>query len=95
MKGFVFIFCMFFLLADLHGQEKKDSTRQQSAVRKAIGRGIALISTAPNDTIKNEWSSSNFEGYANKIVRKIEIDFIGLDRSVYDTTQRVNRTVSR
>ncbi|MCA6410038.1 MAG: hypothetical protein IM575_13005 [Cytophagales bacterium] len=95
MKGFVFIFCMFFLLADLHGQEKKDSTRQQSAVRKAIGRGIALISTAPNDTIKNEWSSSNFEGYANKIVRKIEIDFIGLDRSVYDTTKRVNRTVSR
>jgi hypothetical protein len=95
VKGFVFIFCMFFLLADLHGQEKKDSTRQQSAVRKAIGRGIALISTAPNDTIKNEWSSSNFEGYANKIVRKIEIDFIGLDRSVYDTTKRVNRTVSR
>ena len=86
---------MFFLLADLHGQEKKDSTRQQSAVRKAIGRGIALISTAPNDTIKNEWSSSNFEGYANKIVRKIEIDFIGLDRSVYDTTKRMNRTVSR
>ena len=86
---------MFFLLADLHGQEKKDSTRQQSAVRKAIGRGIALISTAPNDTIKNEWSSSNFEGYANKIVRKIEIDFIGLDRSVYDTTRRMNKTLSR
>lgn len=95
MKGFVFIFCMFFLLANLHGQEKKDSTRQQSAVRKAIGRGIALISTAPNDTIKNEWSSSNFEGYANKIVRKIEIDFIGLDRSVYDTTRRMNKTLSR
>jgi hypothetical protein len=95
VKGFVFIFCMFFLLANLHGQEKKDSTRQQSAVRKAIGRGIALISTAPNDTIKNEWSSSNFEGYANKIVRKIEIDFIGLDRSVYDTTRRMNKTLSR
>ena len=95
MKGFVFIFCMFFLLADLHGQEKKDSTRQQSAVRKAIGRGIALISTSPNDTIKNEWSSSNFEGYANKIVRKIEIDFIGLDRSVYDTTKRMNKTLGR
>jgi hypothetical protein len=95
VKGFVFIFCMFFLLADLHGQEKKDSTRQQSAVRKAIGRGIALISTSPNDTIKNEWSSSNFEGYANKIVRKIEIDFIGLDRSVYDTTKRINKTLGR
>lgn len=95
MKGFVFIFCMFFLLANLHAQEKKDSTRQQSAVKKAIGRGIALISTAPNDTIKNEWSSSNFEGYANKIVRKIEIDFIGLDRSVYDTTRRMNKTLSR
>jgi len=95
VKGFVFIFCMFFLLADLHGQEKKDSTRQQSAVRKAIGRGIALISTSPNDTIKNEWSSSNFEGYANKIVRKIEIDFIGLDRSVYDTTKRMNKTLGR
>ncbi len=95
MKGLVFVFCFFFLLTDLHGQEKRDSLRYRSAVGKAIRKGLALISTSPVDTIKNELSSSNFDLFANKIIRKIEVEFIGLDRSVYDTTKRVNKTVSK
>ena len=79
----------------LHAQGKRDSSRHISATRKALKKGIALISTSPNDTIKNEWSGSNFDDYSNKIIRRIDVEFIGLERSVYDTTKRLNKTIGK
>jgi len=79
----------------LHAQGKRDSSRHISATRKALKKGIALISTSPNDTIKNDWSGSNFDDYSNKVIRRIDVEFIGLERSVYDTTKRLNKTIGK
>ena len=75
-------------------QVKNDSIPTKSYTRKTLEKGIGLISTNSTDTITNELSIDAFKLYENKIIRKINIEFIGLERSIYDSSKRVNKMVS-
>ncbi len=84
-----------FFLSPAFAQNKNDSVRERSSARKTLAKGIGLISIAPKDTIANELSTEAFAPYENKIIRNIQIEFIGLERSIYDSSKKVNRVVSR
>ena len=75
-------------------QVKKDSIPEKSYTRKTLEKGIGLISTNSTNTISKELSIDAFKVYENKIIRKIYIEFIGLERSIYDSSKRINKIVS-
>ena len=75
-------------------QEKNDSTKRKSSTFKAIHKGLDLISTHQKDTILNELSTDAFKAFENKIIRNINVEFIGFERSIYDSTKRVNKVIT-
>jgi hypothetical protein len=92
-----------FLLTSLIGpgtavgqaQEKKDSVEKKSITKKAFKDGMKLISTTPKDTIVNEESINPYAEFAGKIIRNINIDRIGFEKSIYDSAKKVTKTVTR
>ena len=82
------------VLATSFAQEKNDSTKKKSATRKAVNMGLGLITTSEKDTILNELSTDAFKPFENKIIRNIHVEFIGFERSIYDSTKRVNKIVT-
>jgi hypothetical protein len=94
MKFFVLILISSLLLVPAFAQEKGDSTKRESAASKALHKGIGLISTHQKDTILNELSTDAFKRFENKIIRNINVEFIGFERSIYDSTKRVNKIIT-
>lgn len=94
MKVFVLIVIGSLLFTASFAQEKSDSTKRRSATLRAIDKGIGLISTNQKDTVLNELSTEAFKVYENKIIRNIQVEFIGFDRSIYDSTKRVNKIIT-
>lgn len=76
-------------------QVKKDSTEKKSVAKKAFREGIKLISTSPKDTIVNEKSVDPYLEYAGKIIRNIHIERIGFEKSIYDSSKKVKKTVTK
>lgn len=81
-------------MSDSHAQEKKDSIEKKSVVKKAFREGIKLISTSPQDTIVNEKSVDPYEEHAGKIIRTINIERIGFEKSIYDSAKKVDKTIT-
>lgn len=78
-----------------HAQVKKDSVEKKSITKKAFREGIKLISTNPKDTIVNEKSIDAYAEYAGKIIRNINVERIGFEKSIYDSAKKVTKTVTR
>lgn len=76
-------------------QEKKDSVRKETLARKALGEGIKLISTSAGDTIINEKSVDTYLPYTGKIIRNIDVQRIGFDKSIYDSAKNVQKAVTK
>jgi len=90
------LFSLFTLIAlELSAQVKKDSVEKKSLTRKAFKEGMKLISTNPNDTIVNEESINPYEAYAGRIIRNINIEHIGFEKSIYDSAKKVDKTVTK
>ncbi|MBP9926973.1 MAG: hypothetical protein KBF45_13410 [Cyclobacteriaceae bacterium] len=79
----------------LHAQTKKDTVEKKSFTRKTFREGMKLISTNPKDTIVNEKSVDPYLAYAGKIIRHINFERFGFEKSIYDTAKKVDRTVAK
>lgn len=82
---------IFLLPARTHAQAKKDSVAKESITKQAFHEGIKLISTTPRDTVVNEKSVDSFKQYEGKIIRNIYIDHFGFEKSIYDSTKKIDR----
>lgn len=78
-----------------YAQEKKDSVEKKSLTKRAFREGLKLISTTPKDTIEAEKSVNPYLQYSGKIIRKVNIDRIGFEKSIYDSDKKVSKTVTR
>lgn len=79
----------------LYAQVRADSAEvRQTTTKKTLLAGLQLISTNPNDTIVNERSIDDYAQYAGKIIRRINVDRFGFEKSIYDTTVKVNKIVT-
>lgn len=78
----------------VNAQTKKDSEEKKSITKKAFQEGLKLISTTPNDTIVNIQSTDPFIEHSGKIIRYIFIERIGFEKSIYDSTKKVKKTVT-
>ncbi len=88
--------CLNFLgMPETYAQAKKDSVEKKSVAKKAFREGIKLISTSPEDTIINEKSVDPYAEYAGKIIRKINIERIGFEKSIYDSAKKIDKTVTQ
>jgi len=76
-------------------QVKKDSVEKESVTKKAFREGMKLISTSPKDTIINEKSIDPYKEYAGHIIRNIDIERIGFEKSIYDSAKKVKKNVTR
>ena len=95
MKLFLLTLIGILVLTTSAAQEKNDSTKSRSTAGKALHKGLGLITTHRKDTVLNELSTDAFKPYENKIIRNIHVEFIGFERSIYDSTKRVKRTVTK
>jgi len=75
-------------------QADKDSLEKVSVTKKAFREGMKLISTSPKDTIVGEKSIDAYMEYSGRIIRHINIDRIGFEKSIYDSAKKVDRTVT-
>jgi hypothetical protein len=64
-------------------------------VKRSLNYAIGLISTHPNDTILNQRSEDYFARFTGKIVRTINIDHVGFEKSIYDSSRRVKRVITK
>ncbi len=78
-----------------YGQEKKDSVEKKSLTKRAFREGMKLISTTPKDTIENEKSINPYLQYTGKTIRHIYIEHIGFEKSIYDSTKKVKKSVTQ
>lgn len=77
----------------VQAQVKKDSVNIKSLTKRALREGFKFISTNPRDTIVNEKSVDSYEKFAGKIIRNINIEHIGFEKSIYDSKKKVTQTV--
>jgi hypothetical protein len=75
-------------------QVPSDSTRKKTRTGKAIQQGIGLISANPSTPTVNQESSEAFKVYEGKIIRKVVIDFIGFEKSIYDSTKKTKKIIT-
>jgi hypothetical protein len=87
-------FLLCFSLCVVKAQEKADSAKI-SLTKKAFRAGLKLVSTNPTDTIVNVESTDNFAPYAGRIIRNIYVERIGFEKSIYDSTRKVKKTVTK
>lgn len=97
-----FVFTIFTIICLVTGgasgtqaQVKKDSIEKKSITRNAFREGMKLISTSPKDTITNEKSVDPYLEYSGRIIRNINIERIGFEKSIYDSAKQVKKTVTK
>lgn len=76
-------------------QEGADSiVSDKNLAGRAIRAGIDLITASGGDTIVNESAVHLTKPYEGKIIRRIYIQHIDFEQSIYDTSKRVMRIVT-
>ena len=90
----IFLLLLVFNLSVAVAQEKTDSAKT-SGTKKVFLKGMKLVSSNPLDTIVNVASIDNFTQYEGKIIRHINIDRVGFEMSIYDSTKKVATTVTK
>src|SRR5690606_5373417 len=88
-------FCIVFLPFFCFGQEGADSIiSDDNRAGRAILAGLKYITTSGGDTIVNESSIRQTKPYEGKIIRRIYIQHIDFEQSIYDTSKQVLRIVT-
>jgi len=78
-------------------QVPTDSTKGKEKIpvtKKAFLKGLGYITTSKKDTVVNESSTLANQEYEGKIIRNIDIEFIELKRSLYDTAKRTKKIIA-
>lgn len=90
------LICLISLQAT-HAQtkEKKDSVEKKSITKKAFRQGMKFISTTPKDTVETVKSINPYLQYTGKIIRNISFERVGFEKSIYDSTKKVQKTVTK
>jgi len=91
---FVCLLILVFIPRGTNAQEKTDSSKT-SVTKKALLAGMKLVSTNPYDTIVNVGSIDNYTPYAGKTIRNIYVERVGFEKSIYDSTKKVTKTISK
>ena len=86
---------LFIYGADIAQAQKKDSVEKKSLAKKAFKEGVKFISTNPEDTVVNEKSVDAYSAYSGKIIRNINIERVGFEKSIYDSAKKVAKTVTQ
>lgn len=99
MRFFITICSIVYLFPSLpvagQNEAERDSVKKESLTRKTFMEGLKLITTNPSDTIVNEESINPYTAYTGKIIRNILIKRIGFEKSIYDSTKKVKKTVTQ
>jgi hypothetical protein len=90
----IFLFPLVFIFGVTKAQEKTDSAKT-SGTKKVFLKGLKMVSTNPSDTVVNVASIDNFTQYEGKIIRHINVERIGFERSIYDSAKKVTKTVTK
>ena len=94
MKSAVMV-CVLFLPMLCQGQEGADTiVTDKNLAGRTLLAGIELITTSGGDTIGNESSIRQTKPYEGKIIRRIYIQHIDFEQSIYDTSKQVLRIVT-
>ena len=94
MKSAVMV-CLLFLPMLCQGQEGADTiVTDKNLAGRTLLAGIELITTSGGDTIGNESSIRQTKPYEGKIIRRIYIQHIDFEQSIYDTSKQVLRIVT-
>lgn len=75
--------------------QHQDSISGKWVTKKAFQQGLRLISTNEADTVLNEKSSDAYSEFSGRIIRRIEVDRIGFEKSIYDTAKKVAKWVTK
>jgi hypothetical protein len=76
-------------------KEKIDSSVLKKEVRELMKTSLGYLYLRPSDTIINEKSAATYTSYDGRIIRHIDIAAIGFERSIYDSSKRVSRSLTR
>ncbi|HOX83358.1 MAG TPA: hypothetical protein PLJ60_17165 [Chryseolinea sp.] len=98
---FRILFFVFILLGAtphwLAAQDASDtlkSSHTKKLMKKTFNQGMKYITTNKKDTIINETSVDVNKIHEGKIVRRIYIQHIGFERSIYDSTKRTKKIIA-
>lgn len=83
------------LLATASWGQEKDSLQKKSITKKAFQQGMRLISTSEADTVINEKSIDAYSEFTGRIIRRIDIDRIGFEKSIYDSSKKVDKWITK
>jgi len=72
-------------------QQDSTKTKHTSVTKKAFKKGLGYITTGKRDTVKNESSVDINKVYSGRIIRNIDVEHIGFERSIYDSSKRTNK----
>lgn len=87
--------CIFLLPIFCSAQNGADSiVSDKNLAGRAILAGIDLITASSGDTIVNESAIAQTKPYEGKIIRRIYIQHIDFEQSIYDTSKRVMRIIT-
>jgi hypothetical protein len=87
------LFCT--LGESVFGQAKDSLKSKLNPIARAYEQGMRLITTTPTDTILNAKNSDPFLKYEGKVIRFIFFQRIGFEKSIYDSSRRINSTISQ
>jgi hypothetical protein len=65
----------------------------ESLLKKSFHEGIRLISRKSTDTVLNENSAETYFNYAGKIIRNINIERVGFEVSIYDSSMKARNAI--
>jgi hypothetical protein len=80
-----------FLLGSVAISQNTQDSSKISIAKKALTKGINLISRDPSDSVGNEESSERFEEFTGKIIRNIYVENAGFESSIYGSQREIIR----
>jgi hypothetical protein len=75
-------------------QDEKDTTKV-SATKKALDKGMELITRSHSDTVLVEKAEQKFLPYEGLIIRKIQVETIGFEFSIYGNEKPIVQKIGK
>lgn len=90
---YILLLLIFLLLGNIAFSQTEEDSAKISIAKKALVKGIDLISRDPSDSVGNEQSSERFEEYSGKIIRNIYVENAGFENSIYGSQREIIRKI--
>lgn len=72
-----------------------DSTKKNTVITRAYRQGLKLITFHPDDTTLNVRNAEVFLPFEDKIIRRIDIQQVGLEKSIYDSAYKASSWIEK